>query len=101
LVVSDFFDFSIYVDASEDDLRGWYIDRLLLLRETSLHDPQSYFNFLTAYTDEATRDFALSVWNQVNLVNLHENIAPTRERAHLVLEKRADHSVQRVRLRKV
>jgi len=101
LVVSDFFDFSIYVDASEDDLERWYVDRLLVLRETSLHDPRSYFNFLTQYTEEATAEFARSVWMQVNLVNLRENIAPTRGRAHLVLEKRADHAVERVRLRKL
>ncbi len=101
VVVSDFFDFSIYVDAAEDDLERWYVDRLLLLRETSLHDPRSFFNFLTQYTEEATADFARSVWSQVNLVNLRENIAPTRGRANLILEKRADHAVQRVRLRKL
>ena len=101
VVVSDFFDFSIYVDAQEDDLLRWYVERLLLLRETSLHDPRSYFNFLTQYSEDATRDFAKSVWEQVNLVNLRENIAPTRGRAHLVLEKGTDHAVQRVRLRKL
>jgi type I pantothenate kinase len=101
VVVSDFFDFSIYVDASEDDLMRWYVDRLLLLRETSLHDPRSYFNFLTQYSEEATADFATSVWTQVNLVNLRENIAPTRGRANLILEKRGDHAVERVRLRKL
>jgi type I pantothenate kinase len=101
VVVSDFFDFSIYVDAAEADLERWYIDRLLLLRETSLHDPRSYFNFLTQSTEDATREFAHSVWNQVNLVNLRENIAPTRGRAHLVLEKNPDHSIGRVRLRKL
>jgi type I pantothenate kinase len=101
VVVSDFFDFSIYVDASEDDLVRWYVDRLLLLRETSLHDPRSYFNFLTQYSEEATADFAASVWTQVNLVNLRENIAPTRGRANLILEKRRDHAVERVRLRKL
>jgi type I pantothenate kinase len=101
VVVSDFFDFSIYVDASEDDLVRWYVDRLLLLRETSLHDPRSYFNFLTQYSVEATADFAGSVWTQVNLVNLRENIAPTRGRANLILEKRRDHAVERVRLRKL
>ncbi len=101
VVVSDFFDFSIYVDADEADLERWYVDRLLLLRETSLHDPRSYFNFLTQSTEEATRDFAQSVWNSVNLVNLRENIAPMRGRAHLVLEKSADHSIGRVRLRKL
>ena len=101
VVVSDFFDFSIYVDATEDDLERWYIDRLLLLRETSLHDPRSYFNFLTQYTEDATRDFARSVWSQVNLVNLRENIAPTRGRALLLVEKDGDHAVRRVRLRKL
>ena len=101
VVVSDFFDFSIYVDAADDDLERWYIDRLLLLRETSLHDPRSYFNFLTQYSEDDTRDFAQSVWNQVNLVNLRENIAPTRGRAHLVLEKGSDHAIGRVRLRKL
>jgi type I pantothenate kinase len=101
VVVSDFFDFSLYVDASEDDLLDWYVERLLLLRQTSLHDPRSFFHFLTDYSEDATRDFAVSVWKQVNLVNLHENIAPTRDRANLVLEKAADHSVRRVRLRKL
>jgi type I pantothenate kinase len=101
VVVSDFFDFSIYVDALEADLERWYIDRLLVLRETSLHDPRSFFNFLTQYSEDDTRDFARSVWAQVNLVNLNENIEPTRGRAHLVLEKDAKHAVQRVRLRKL
>ncbi len=101
VVVSDFFDFSIYVDAIETDLERWYVDRLLLLRETSLHDPRSYFNFLTQYTEESTREFAQSVWNTVNLVNLRENIAPTRGRANLVLEKGGDHAIGRVRLRKL
>jgi type I pantothenate kinase len=101
VVVSDFFDFSIYVDATEEDLERWYVDRLLLLRETSLTDPRSYFNFLTQYDEDATRDFARSVWTQVNLVNLRENIAPTRGRAHLVLEKDTEHAVRRVRLRKL
>src|SRR5690606_12826986 len=101
LVVSDFFDFSIYVDAAEEDLERWYIDRLLLLRETSLTDPRSYFNFLTQYTEDATRDFAKSIWSTINLVNLRENIEPTRGRAHLILEKGGDHSVRRVRLRKL
>jgi type I pantothenate kinase len=101
VVVPDFFDFSIYVDATEEDLERWYVDRLLLLRETSLHDPRSYFNFLTQSTEDATREFANSVWNQVNRGNLRENIAPTRGRAHLVLEKNSDHAIERVRLRKL
>jgi type I pantothenate kinase len=101
VVVSDFFDFSIYVDATETDLERWYIDRLLLLRETSLHDPRSYFNFLTQFTDVATREFAQAIWTEVNLVNLRENIVPTRGRANLVLEKGTDHAIRRVRLRKL
>jgi type I pantothenate kinase len=101
LVVSDFFDFSIYVDASEQDLEDWYVTRLLLLRETSLHDPRSYFNFLTRSTEEETRQFGRSIWREINLANLRENIAPSRERANLLLEKGADHRVKHVRLRKL
>jgi type I pantothenate kinase len=101
LVVSDFFDFSIYVDASEHDLEAWYVARLLLLRETSLNDPRSYFNFLTRSSEEETRQFGSSVWREINLANLRENIAPSRERAHLVLQKGSDHRVDRVRLRRL
>jgi type I pantothenate kinase len=101
LVVSDFFDFSIYVDATEPDLEAWYVERLILLRETSLNDPRSYFNFLTRSSEEDTRQFGASVWREINLANLRENIAPSRDRAHLVLEKGADHRVSRVRLRRV
>jgi type I pantothenate kinase len=101
LVVSDFFDFSIYVDASEHDLEHWYVTRLLLLRETSLHDPRSYFNFLTRSSEDETRRFGSAIWREINLANLRENIAPSRERANLVLEKGTDHRVKRVRLRKL
>ncbi len=101
LVVSDFFDFSIYVDATEEDLEAWYVERLVVLRETSLNDPRSYFNFLTRSSEEDTRQFGASVWREINLANLRENIAPSRDRAHLVLEKGADHRVRRVRLRRV
>jgi len=101
VVVSDFFDFTIYVDADDAALECWYLDRLVLLRETALRDPESYFHFLTQYTEEDTRAFGRTIWEQVNAVNLRENIAPSRGRAHLVLEKGADHSVQRVRLRKL
>jgi type I pantothenate kinase len=101
LVVSDFFDFSIYVDASERDLEDWYVARLLLLRETSLNDPRAYFNFLTRSSEEDTRTFGSAIWREINLANLRENIAPSRERAHLVLEKGSDHRVSRVRLRRL
>ena len=89
------------VDASESDLEDWYITRLLLLRETSLHDPRSYFNFLTRSSEDETRQFGSSIWREINLANLRENIAPSRERANLLLEKGPDHRVRHVRLRKV
>lgn len=101
LVVSDFFDFTIYVDADELDIERWYLDRLVVLRETALRDPDSYFHFLTQYSEDDTRAFGATIWQEVNLVNLHENIEPTKGRAHLVLEKGTDHLVERVRLRKL
>lgn len=101
LVVSDFFDFTIYVDADEADIEAWYLERLLVLRETALRDPTSYFHFLTQYSEADTRAFGANIWRDVNLVNLHENIEPTKGRANLVLEKASDHRVDRVRLRKV
>ena len=101
VVVSDYFDFTIYVDAEIEDIENWYLDRLVLLRETALRDPQSFFHFLTQYTEDDTRAFGDTIWREVNAVNLHENIEPTKGRAHLVLEKGADHRVRRVRLRKL
>jgi type I pantothenate kinase len=101
VVVSDFFDFTIYVDAEVEDIEQWYLDRLVLLRETALLDPQSFFHFLTQYTEDDTRAFGATIWREVNEVNLHENIEPTKGRAHLVLEKGADHRVARVRLRQL
>jgi type I pantothenate kinase len=101
VVVSDFFDFTIYVDAEIEDIENWYLDRLVLLRETALRDPQSFFHFLTQYTEDDTRAFGDTIWREVNAVNLHENIEPTKGRAHLVLEKGPDHRVRRVRLRKL
>jgi len=100
-VVSDFFDFSVYIDAEESVLREWYVRRFLALRDTAFTDPKSYFNFLTRSTEDETRSFGRSVWREINLANLRENIAPSRERAHLLLEKGADHRVKRVRLRKL
>jgi type I pantothenate kinase len=101
VVVSDFFDFTIYVDAEIEDIENWYLDRLVLLRETALRDPQSFFHFLTQYTEDDTRGFGDTIWREVNAVNLHENIEPTKGRAHLVLEKGPDHRVRRIRLRKL
>jgi type I pantothenate kinase len=101
LFVSDFFDFSIYVDAGLEQLRDWYVQRFLHLRETVFQDPNSYFHRFTELSDEAAVDMALRIWRETNELNLRENIEPTRERATLILEKGANHAVQRVRLRKL
>lgn len=99
--VSDFFDFSIYLDADEDVLEQWYVDRFVTLRRTSFRDPLSYFHRY-AKTDEAeAREIASSIWTSINLVNLRENIVPTRQRADLILKKCVDHTVDEVALRKL
>jgi len=101
LVVSDYFDFSIYVDAPESLIREWFVERLGRLRETAFRDPQSYFRKYAALSAQEATDFAVRIWNEINGVNLRENILPTRERAHLILEKGAGHRVERVRLRRL
>lgn len=101
LFVSDFFDFSIYVDAEEEDIKGWFIERLLTLRETVFRDESSYFHRYAHLSTEEVTAFALQIWEGINGVNLRENILPTRERAHLILEKSKDHSIQKVKLRKL
>ncbi len=99
--VSDYFDFSIYVDADEEHIRQWYVERFFTLRRTAFRNPASYFHRYAALSDEGARDKALSIWNEINAVNLRENILPTRTRAFLILEKGADHSVRSVKLRKL
>jgi type I pantothenate kinase len=101
LAVSDFFDFSIYVDAKVDDVRSWYVARFLELRRTAFADPGSYFHRYAALTDQEAVETAEEIWRTINGVNLVENVRPTRSRASLVLAKAADHSVTRVRLRKL
>lgn len=101
VVVSDYFDFSIYVDAAEDDVQRWYVERFLALRETAFQDPRSFFHHFTQYDVDASASIAAAIWRDINGVNLRENIAPTRGRAHLIVEKAADHRVRRVRLRKL
>ena len=98
--VSDFFDFSIYVDAREDDLREWFLQRFHRLRETAFRDPSSYFHDFAEMPEQEAVAMAEEVWESINLLNLRKNIAPTRERAQLILEKRGDHAVERVRLRR-
>jgi type I pantothenate kinase len=99
--VSDFFDFSVYLDADEDVLMRWYVDRFLALRETSFRDPKSYFHRYSRLSDQEAVETATSIWNRINLVNLHENILPTRPRADLILKKLESHSVEEVALRKL
>lgn len=98
--VSDFVDFSIYVDAPEEQLKNWYINRFLKFREGAFTDPDSYFHNYAKLSEDEAVNIATSLWNEINLVNLKENILPTRERASLILSKSANHSVEQVRLRK-
>src|SRR5216683_839466 len=99
--VSDFFDFSIYLDADEGVLLNWYVDRFLILRGTAFRDPKSYFHRYATLSDEAAIETASSIWTRINLVNLHENILPTRQRADLILKKEESHLVEQVALRKL
>jgi type I pantothenate kinase len=101
MFVSDFFDFSIYVDAHEDDIEHWYVERFLKLRETVFRNPSSYFHRYASLSPEEAVETARRIWQTVNRVNLKENVEPTRERAHLILHKGRDHAVKRVRLRKL
>ena len=101
LAVSDFFDFSVYVDAAASDIRAWYVRRFLSLRETAFRDPRSYFTRYASLSTQEATELAGQLWDTINGPNLTENIAPTRGRASLVLRKDADHSVRRVRLRKL
>jgi len=99
--VSDFFDFSIYLDADEQTIENWYVDRFLRLRETVFRDQASYFHRYSRLNETEAIQTARSIWEEINLLNLRENIQPTRERAHLILEKREDHLVGGVKLRRV
>jgi len=99
--VSDFFDFSVYLDASEDVLLRWYVDRFLTLRGTAFRDPKSYFHRYSKLSDEEAIATATAIWQRINLVNLHENILPTRQRADLILRKGESHLVEEVALRKL
>jgi uridine kinase len=83
--VSDFFDFSVYLHAEDDDLERWYIERFMRLRETAFRDPRSFFKKYADLSDEQARETAHAIWTRTNLRNLHENIQPTRARANLVL----------------
>jgi type I pantothenate kinase len=99
--VSDFFDFSIYIDADETVLRNWYVERFLTLRGTAFRDPKSYFHRYSQLSDEEAVTTATSIWTRINLLNLHENILPTRQRANLILRKSESHLVREVALRRL
>jgi type I pantothenate kinase len=99
--VSDFFDFSIYIDADERDIERWYVERFLQLRETVFQNPRSYFHRYAALTEDEAVRTSRDIWQRINGVNLTENVKPSRERARLVLEKGGDHAVKRVRLRRI
>jgi type I pantothenate kinase len=99
--VSDFFDFSIYLDADEDVLLSWYVNRFLTLRGTAFRDPKSYFHRYATLSDADAVETATSIWTRINLVNLRENILPTRQRADLILKKVDSHLVEEVALRRL
>ncbi len=101
LFVSDFFDFSIYMDANAESIERWYVDRFLMLRHTVFTSEASYFHRYAALNEDEAEQVARSIWREINYVNLKENIEPTRERAHLILDKDGQHLVQSVRLRKL
>ncbi|AYF72791.1 type I pantothenate kinase [Nocardia yunnanensis] len=101
LMVSDLFDFSVYVDARIEDIENWYVQRFLSLRKTAFQDPNSHFHHYANFNDQEATNQAKEIWNNINRPNLVENILPTRPRATLVLRKDSDHTINRLRLRKL
>jgi len=99
--VSDYFDFSIYIDADEKDIQTWYIDRFLALRNTVFSQPDAYFSHYAKLNEADARDTATTIWQTINGLNLAQNIAPSRERANLILTKDAQHKIHCVQLRKL
>ena len=101
LAVSDFFDFSIYVDAAASDIEAWYVERFLKLKNTAFANPDSYFRRYAGIDDEIAIDIARNIWASINLPNLKENIEPTRGRANLLIRKSSDHHIHAIMLRKI
>ena len=99
--VSDFFDFSVYLHADEDQLEKWYVARFMRLRSTAFRDPRSYFRKYADISDPEAESIARDIWKRINLRNLHENILPTRARASLILTKGPSHRIEEVALRKL
>ncbi|MCZ7487226.1 type I pantothenate kinase [Rhizobium rhizogenes] len=100
-IVSDFFDFSIYIDADEDFIHNWYVNRFMNLRNTAFRDPNSFFNRYASISEEAALSIAEGLWQNINLKNLRQNIVPTRPRADLILRKGKNHLIDTVALRKL
>jgi len=100
-VASDFFDFSLYLDADEEDIHDWYVARFMTLRDTAFTDPKSYFHRYSDMTEAEARDMAEHLWRTINLPNLRDNIVLTRPRADLVLRKGPRHRIENVALRKL
>lgn len=101
VIVSDFFDYALYVDAEEADIETWYVERFLLRQRTSFQNPSSYFHHLKDLPPDQAREAGRRIWREINRVNLEENILPTRERANVVLRKRADHGIGEIWLRQL
>lgn len=100
-IISDFFDFSIYLDAEEPHIRKWYIERFLELRSTAFNQEGAFFNRFANLKDEEAVDVANSIWEEINLKNLEENILPTRNRASLIAKKGKDHNINELWIRKI
>lgn len=98
--ISDFLDFSLYVDAESAQIQQWYVNRFMKFREGAFAKPGSYFGHYTKLSDLAAKEKAEGIWQSINGLNLEQNILPTRERAHLILRKGTDHMVEEVLLRK-
>ena len=99
--VSDYFDFSIYIDAYPEDLERWYVERFLSLRATVFSQPGAYFSHFAKLSSSESVATAKKIWADINLLNLHENILPTRDRAKLILKKAGNHAIDNVRLRRL
>jgi type I pantothenate kinase len=101
VMASDFFDFSVYIDAAEEDIQSWFLERFLLLQKTAFQDSSAFFHRYKDLSAEEAAAFARTIWQTINRPNLRDNILPTRERASLILTKRTDHSLGEVRLRRM
>ncbi|MDR3764533.1 MAG: type I pantothenate kinase [Acidobacteriota bacterium] len=101
IFASDMIDISIYVDAEETDIRRWYLERFMLLKNTAFRNPRSFFHRYAEMSEADAIEFATDVWEKINLVNLVSNVAPTRERAQIVMQKGSDHRVHEVWLRRI